>query len=121
MTAYARFTQYGGRLALPLAAEAELKFGIQKFRAVGGKEADIKRAERRLQDFLARIDLAPIPAELTDVYAKLRATLETQGKPIGPNDYWIAAQALALDAILVTDNLSEFERLEGLRLDNWLG
>jgi tRNA(fMet)-specific endonuclease VapC len=50
----------------------------------------------------------------------LRATLERRGKLIGPNDLMIAAHALALDAVLVTDNLSEFTRVDGLKVENWL-
>jgi tRNA(fMet)-specific endonuclease VapC len=54
------------------------------------------------------------------VYAELRADLEKRGQLIGPNDMLIAAHALALDAILVTDNVREFKRVKGLRIENWL-
>jgi predicted nucleic acid-binding protein len=50
----------------------------------------------------------------------LRTGLERTGKPIGANDMLIAAHALALDATLVTDNLREFGRVEGLATENWL-
>ena len=53
-------------------------------------------------------------------YAVLRAELEAAGTVIGTHDLWIAAQALAEDAVLVTDNTREFERVPGLRLENWL-
>ena len=53
-------------------------------------------------------------------YGEVRAALERQGQPIGRNDLMIAAHALALDATLVTDNVREFARVEGLRLENWL-
>ena len=53
-------------------------------------------------------------------YARIRAQLERQGQPIGANDLWIAAQALAADATLVTDNEGEFRRVPGLALENWL-
>jgi predicted nucleic acid-binding protein len=45
---------------------------------------------------------------------------ETEGKIIGENDQWIAAHALATNAVLVTNNLREFERVPGLRLENWV-
>jgi tRNA(fMet)-specific endonuclease VapC len=50
----------------------------------------------------------------------VRADLERQGQPIGANDLWIAAQALVVEAVLVTDNLREFQRVKGLKLENWL-
>jgi tRNA(fMet)-specific endonuclease VapC len=53
-------------------------------------------------------------------YAEIRLHLEQRGKPIGPNDLLIAAHALALDLILVTDNVEEFARVPGLHLENWL-
>jgi tRNA(fMet)-specific endonuclease VapC len=46
--------------------------------------------------------------------------LERQGTPIGANDTWIAAQALAIKATLVTDNEREFSRVPDLLLENWL-
>jgi tRNA(fMet)-specific endonuclease VapC len=49
----------------------------------------------------------------------MRAKLEAKGLPIGPNDLLIAAQALAERWILVTDNLAEFRRVAGLRVENW--
>ncbi|WP_232245958.1 hypothetical protein [Delftia acidovorans] len=53
-------------------------------------------------------------------YGQLRAYLRAQGSPIGDFDEMIAAHALALDAILVTDNVRHFERIPGLRIENWL-
>jgi tRNA(fMet)-specific endonuclease VapC len=50
----------------------------------------------------------------------LRARLEKVGQTIGANDLLIAAQALALECIVVTDNEREFSRVEGLQLENWL-
>ncbi len=53
-------------------------------------------------------------------YGDLRAELEAAGTPIGPNDMLIAAHARAVGAILVTDNTSEFSRVRGLQVENWL-
>jgi tRNA(fMet)-specific endonuclease VapC len=53
-------------------------------------------------------------------YAKIRTQLENQGKVIGTNDLLIAAHTLSLNAILVTNNTREFERIEGLKLENWI-
>lgn len=53
-------------------------------------------------------------------YGDLRAELEAAGTPIGPNDMLIAAHARAVGAILVTGNTSEFSRVRGLQVENWL-
>ena len=53
------------------------------------------------------------------VYAEIRGCLERAGTPIGPNDYLIAAIALANNLILVTHNTREFSRVPGLRLEDW--
>lgn len=50
---------------------------------------------------------------------EIRAYLQVRGTPIGPYDVLIAGQALARDLTLVTRNTSEFERVEGLRVENW--
>jgi tRNA(fMet)-specific endonuclease VapC len=53
-------------------------------------------------------------------YGSIRTQLELAGTPIGGNDLLIAAQAMALDFTLVTDNEKEFSRIDGLRVENWL-
>jgi tRNA(fMet)-specific endonuclease VapC len=53
------------------------------------------------------------------LYGRLRAALEAAGKPIGPNDMLIAAHALSKKLTLVTDNVGEFRRVKGLRVENW--
>jgi tRNA(fMet)-specific endonuclease VapC len=53
-------------------------------------------------------------------YAAIRAALEKKGTPIGANDMLIAAQARAMKAICVTDNMAEFKRVPSLRVENWL-
>lgn len=53
-------------------------------------------------------------------YAKIRTTLEKKGKVIGVHDMLISAHALSLDAVIVTNNTKEFERVEGLSLENWV-
>ena len=53
-------------------------------------------------------------------YARHAVRLRLAGTPIGGNDLWIAAHALAEKAVLVTNNVREFERVEGLRVENWV-
>jgi tRNA(fMet)-specific endonuclease VapC len=91
----------------------ELELGVEK--------SSYQESNRvRLAKIIEQIELAPIDAAVSRAYAHLRATLESQGKPIGANDYWIAAQGLALGAVVVTDNEREFSRVENLQIENWL-
>jgi len=53
-------------------------------------------------------------------YGNIRATLEKQGQIIGVNDLHIAGHARSESLVLVTNNVKEFERVEALRLDNWV-
>jgi tRNA(fMet)-specific endonuclease VapC len=68
----------------------------------------------------AQIEQVPIGEAVSREYARIRALLERQGTPIGGNDDWIAAQALALDLVLVTDNQAALTRVPGLSVENWL-
>lgn len=91
---------------------AELRFGADKSERPLYNHARIDRLLEEVtpQDF----DLAAA-AE----YGRIRAHLQALGTPIGPNDLLIAAHALALGAVMVTDNVREFGRVEGLNLENW--
>ena len=91
---------------------AELRFGAEKRNSA--------RLKNQVETILAAMLVVPfdVPADLE--YAHLRQLLETSGKPIGPNDFLIAAQAKANEHILVTANVSEFSRVPGLRVENWL-
>lgn len=91
----------------------ELEFGAEK-------SAHSERNRARLATLAQRLPLVGFDAETTRHYAQVRAFLERQGTPIGANDTWIAAQALAIKATLVTDNEREFSRVPDLSLENWL-
>ena len=91
---------------------AELRFGAAK----KGSE----RLTTQLERILAVMDILPFDAPADAAYAQLRAQLEAAGSPIGGNDMLIAAQALATDCTMVTDNEREFVRISGLRVENWL-
>lgn len=79
---------------------------------------------RPRMDVLARlIDLIPVlpmPPEAGLHYGNVRTALERSGSVIRNNDLWIAAHALALELILVTNNEREFRRVPGLRVENWV-
>lgn len=90
---------------------AELRYGTEK-----------KQSERllaQLEAVLGAIEVLPFEKPADAAYGALRAQLEHAGQPIGANDLLIAAQAMALDCILVTDNVKEFARIKQLRVENW--
>ena len=90
----------------------ELRYGVAKKRSTGLAE--------RIEELLAGVRVISLGVGADIAYAELRADLEKRGQLIGPNDMLIAAHALALDAILVTDNVREFKRVKGLKIENWL-
>ncbi|KLU22302.1 transcriptional regulator [Caballeronia mineralivorans PML1(12)] len=91
---------------------AELRYGLEK------KGSD--ELTKRVQRVLTSLPVMAFDSEADRFYGRLRADLERQGKVIGANDMQIAAHALAMDAVLVTDNIDEFSRVQGLELENWL-
>ncbi|MFV3129161.1 PIN domain-containing protein [Niveispirillum sp. KHB5.9] len=69
---------------------------------------------------LSSIDTLSLSPPVETIYGHIRAELERRGQIIGANDLWIAAHALSIEAILVTDNVGEFSRVPNLRYENWL-
>ncbi len=92
----------------------ELAFGAEK-------SAYGERNRARLNELATRLPLLGLDLPTIQCYAEIRASLERGGTPIGANDTWIAAQAMAMGAVLVTDNEREFRRVPGLVVENWLG
>ena len=74
----------------------------------------------RLARLIENIPTASLDAEVSRHYGRIRADTERKGTPIGANDLWIAAHALALGAVAVTDNVKEFSRVAGLKVENWV-
>ena len=66
------------------------------------------------------VQVEDLDSEVAQQYGRLRAHLYAAGRPIGPNDFWIAAHALARDVPLITHNLSEFRRVPHLAVDTWM-
>lgn len=91
---------------------AELPYGAAK--------RGSKRLTAQLEAILGHIEILPFESPTDSTYALLRTRLEKSGKLIGANDLFIAAQALALDCVVVTDNQREFARVPDLRCENWL-
>lgn len=73
-----------------------------------------------LNQFLSIVDILPFDDEAASEYGKICAMLRRQGTPIGAMDMLIAAHAKAKGLIIVTNNVREFERVEGLGLENWV-
>lgn len=91
----------------------ELRYGIEK-------KGSLKLTEK-VELLLSQIDVLPLEHPAVSLhYGQLRAFLEKKGQVIGSNDMLIAAHALALDVILVTDNVDEFKRVPQLQIENWL-
>ena len=91
---------------------AELRYGAAK------KASTQLSAQMEL--VLGALDVLPFESPADEVYGSIRTRLEHAGQPIGANDLLIAAHALALGCILVTDNENEFARVAGLSRENWL-
>ena len=100
-------------LGLSSVTVAELAFGVAK--------SGSARNQRALEQFLEPLEIADFDRSAALVYGRLRAALEAAGTPIGPLDTQIAAHALALGVILVSNNQREFARVPGLRLEDWVG
>ena len=104
-----------GRRQLRVCAtvEGELWFGV-------AKSARVAENTERLLRLLAWLPSLPFSGEATRRFGEIRAHLARQGKPIGPYDLQIAAIALAADLTVITNNTSEFQRVPGLRCEDWI-
>jgi tRNA(fMet)-specific endonuclease VapC len=99
-------------LGLSAVVVAELRYGADR-------SARPKANHARIDVLVAEIPFLDFDLDAASAYGRLRARLETSGTSIGPNDMLIAAQALARGLVVVTDNVSEFRRVRGLRVENW--
>jgi tRNA(fMet)-specific endonuclease VapC len=108
-----RFNEAAGHLAISSITLAELMHGVEKSQYVS-------KNLRAVEDFCSRLEVLSYDENAASHYGEIRADLERKGKPIGVNDLHIAGHARSLGVILVSNNLKEFERVEGLRLQNWL-
>ena len=100
-------------LSISTVVAAELRFGYVK------RGSD--RLAERIEEAIGFLSVLPFDDAASVEYASVRYELEKRGTPIGPNDLFIAAHARALDLTLVTDNIREFSRVDGLKLENWIG
>jgi tRNA(fMet)-specific endonuclease VapC len=101
-----------GEVGMSIITYGELLFGAEK-------SQHPEPAKERLRRFVEFVPVLVLPDESPRHYARIRAELERAGTPIGGNDLWIAAHALASGLILVSNNLREFGRIAGLSTENW--
>jgi len=100
------------RVCTSIIVAAELRYGAAKKQSA--------RLTAQLQAVLGALEVLPWQEPADTIYGMLRARLERAGRPIGANDLLIAAQALSLGHVVVTDNEKEFEQVKDLPLENWL-
>ena len=100
-------------IGISMITVAELEYGVSK-------SLYPQQNRAALQKFLSPINLYDFDANASALYGILRAKLETKGITIGSLDMLIAAHALSLNCTLVTNNTREFERVEGLEIENWV-
>ncbi len=106
--------QSRNQIVISVVTYAEMRFGSL------GKKAS-KKLPRIIDEFVSRLDsVIALDKHAIDMATTLRAKLTKSGELIGYNDSLIAGHALSLGAVLVTNNLSEFSRVKGLKTENWL-
>ncbi|OGQ34431.1 MAG: twitching motility protein PilT [Deltaproteobacteria bacterium RIFCSPHIGHO2_12_FULL_43_9] len=91
----------------------ELEYGVEKSRYPD-------RNRQALNEFIMPINVYPFDADASRLYGIIRADLEKRGKVIGSLDMMIGAHALALELVLVTNNVREFSRIKDLTIENWV-
>jgi tRNA(fMet)-specific endonuclease VapC len=101
------------RICTSIIVAAELRYGCAK--------SGSSRLRKAVEDLLGEIKVLPFDVPADGVYGAFRTELEAAGKPIGGNDLLIAAHAHAAGATIVTANATEFKRVPGLKVENWLG
>ncbi|MBS0880203.1 type II toxin-antitoxin system VapC family toxin [Pantoea sp. JGM49] len=108
-----RFNANVGRMVISSITLAELVHGAEK-------SAFPERNLRTVEDFVSRLDVLSYDQRAAFQYGSIRADLEKKGTPIGLNDLHIAAHARSEALTLITNNLREFSRVNGLISENWL-
>lgn len=111
--ARARFNQEAEGLCLSSVVLYELLYGA-------AKSARAEHHRGQVEQFAARLQVVEFDAQAADHAASIRATLERSGQVIGAYDLLIAGHARSRGLVVVTGNLSEFQRVEGLRCEDWL-
>ena len=102
-----------GELCISSITVAELMYGVYK-------SQQLERNLQALERFLMPFEVLEFNFSAAAAYGKIRAALEKKGQVIGGLDMQIAGHAISLDMTVVTNNIKEFERVDGLMLENWV-
>lgn len=108
---FARHT--AGELAMSVVTLGDLRYGAERSQAR-------ERSLQAIQHLISLIGVHPLTESAGEHYGQIRASLAARGSPIGNNDLWIAAHARSEAWVLVTNNVREFNRVEGLQIENWV-
>jgi len=107
------FKKHDQQMCISSVTYGELVYGAER-------SAQPERNLADIESLVARLTVEPFETHAAEHFGQLRAELYRIGQPIGPYDTMIASHARAKGLILVTNNLKEFERVPGLRLENWV-
>jgi tRNA(fMet)-specific endonuclease VapC len=108
-----KFNRLTDQLCISSIALSELYYGAEK---------SLRRSENleTIEQFAARLEVLPFSARAAAHYGELRASLVRAGTPAGPHDMLIGAHARCEGLIVVTNNVREFKRMSGVRVENWV-
>jgi tRNA(fMet)-specific endonuclease VapC len=98
-------------VGISVITEAELLFGL-------ARRPEATKLKTVVEELLLRVEVLPWDSGAAQQYSKIRASLESGGEPMGNLDLMIAAQALALDLVLVSND-AVFRRVKGLKIEDW--
>lgn len=107
------FNRHAGQMCISSVTLAELLHGVEK-------STNPSQNMQRVEDFVSRLEVLDYGQKAAAHYGDIRANLEREGTPIGVNDLHIAGHARSEGLMLITNNVKEFVRVDGLRVVNWL-
>ena len=108
-----RFSELAEQLCISSITLAELHYGAEK-------SARTMESLQAIEHFVARLEVLSFSPKAASHYGRLRAELERAGTPAGPHDMLIGAHARAEGLTVVTNNVREFARMPGVRVENWI-
>lgn len=107
------FNRHSQQMSISTVTVGELIYGAERSSQPERNMADI-------EGLIARLEVLEFDASAAYHFGQLRAELYSKGQPIGPYDMMLAGQARSRGLILVSNNVKEFERVPGLRIENWV-